>query len=1293
MDIQTLDPLELAGEWEFYWEQLLTPEVLASSVPRKGLMHVPGTWTHSKEGFPSFGYATYRLRVLLESPQHVSLYFPPSIWSAARIYVDGEEIAHFGEMGTNEETAKGGLGIILHGFQTKDNSFDIVVQVANFEIFLAGIAIAPQMGSLTSLMERRAKGLMIDVFVVGALFIMGLYNFCLYILRTKVRSTLWFGCLCVFIAVYVSSMRAGLIEILLPGLGFNDRLRVFNLSWVAAVASFTWFVHHAFKEFYARWLCQLTSCVTLALCVVILLTPAKVFVPPTNAYHVLTACVALYTLYAIIRACRAKASDSSIFLGGLVMPLVATFSDLLSIRRIIEAPTLAGFGLLGFVFFQSFLIARRFSRAFEQAEHLSDNLQQEVKNQTYKLEAQRDKLIEQKKEIVQAHEELQRHDEQKTRFFQNISHELRTPLTLILGSLSQAEKSEQESKPIQVAARNSKRLLRLVNQLLDFQKLSVGEGDLQLKKLDLQAFLNSISQYFQPTCEQRGIRFQLDVTDRDLDRVMVNAHIDALEKIVFNYLSNALKFTPHGGEIRLTLVKVGPMARIQVADTGPGIPQDKISHLFKVFSQVDGSTKREFEGTGLGLALAKELAVKMQGSVGVDSQPGRGSIFWVDLPLCFDASHTIDLLVVDDDAALSQQIQDELLQRQICENFQVVGSANEARAVLSRYRVHCVLSDAVMPDEDGPTLLAHVAQEQPHCKRILITARSRSHRIVQKAINTARIDRIFYKPFTSELFSVLKTLIDEAKIQHSAKILDLLVIDDEESVLKSIRMMLLDSDSVTTFELVKDLDRARQMMRSHRIRCVLVDANLTAADGTDFLMEIAGLQPDCHRIMITGESGPEVLEKAINKARIDHVIYKPLQKQDLLSRVEEAIRQSPIQAPSEIEESISSDYQPKDWLLADVQAPVGLAPHDPSLDAASAPSREETILVVDDVDDMRDLIQTVLRRQGYRVVGARNGEEALGLLQNQAFDLIITDWMMPRKSGPELLADLQKDPRLAGIPTILLTAKGDDVSKVVAAREGASAYLAKPFDEVELHSTVANLLKLKEGERTIAALNRDLTENILKRFLPPHLVNEIALGHREFINEAKLSPVTILFADLCQFTKTSEELGPRRISLVLNQYFDAMTEVIFQEGGTIDKFIGDAVMVIFGAPEAMPVEEQVEKACRCARLMHEGLAALGQTWESEGMPRFEMRIGIHHGPATVGMFGGSRRSDYTVIGPTVNLASRVESVASPGEILMTSVVRDYLRDDNWEKAGSFNLKGVGGGITLYRLKQGHRKAA
>jgi class 3 adenylate cyclase len=418
-----------------------------------------------------------------------------------------------------------------------------------------------------------------------------------------------------------------------------------------------------------------------------------------------------------------------------------------------------------------------------------------------------------------------------------------------------------------------------------------------------------------------------------------------------------------------------------------------------------------------------------------------------------------------------------------------------------------------------------------------------------------------------------------------------------------------------------------------------------------------------------------------------------MKKEDVIARVETAIRESTIREQERIQDAPLEDYQPKDWHLADVALPTAIKSKDHEATQSLPPTREERVLVADDNDDMRSLIASVLRVEGYEVLSARNGQEALAIAEQERVDVVISDWMMPKMSGPELLAALQKDPKLAGIPTILLTAKGDDVSKMLAAREGVSAYLSKPFDEIELKCTVANLLKLKQGERKIAALNRDLTENVLKRFLPPQLVNEIAGGHKEFLDGVHTHQVTIMFADLCRFTENSSQLGPSKIAKVLNEYLDVMTDIIFAYRGTIDKFIGDAIMVIFGAPEKMEAVEQARKACSCAMEMQFALHQLCEKWARDGMPEFKMRIGLHSGPATVGMFGGSKRSDYTVIGPTVNLASRVEGVAGEGEIFITSIVRDYLDDDSWEMAGNFQLKGIPGQTPLFRLKAARQKAA
>ena len=177
-------------------------------------------------------------------------------------------------------------------------------------------------------------------------------------------------------------------------------------------------------------------------------------------------------------------------------------------------------------------------------------------------------------------------------------------------------------------SRNTNRLFRLVNQLLDFQKLSQLPTSIKTQKIEISDFLVSIMDQFRPACINKGVSFKSDYND---EKLYVKGEIDAIEKILFNYLSNALKFTDPGGEISVSLTQNPQFIRISVTDTGPGISERDQERLFEVFTQIDDTSTREHEGTGLGLALVKKLARAMSGEVGVESKVGKGSTFWVDL--------------------------------------------------------------------------------------------------------------------------------------------------------------------------------------------------------------------------------------------------------------------------------------------------------------------------------------------------------------------------------------------------------------------------------------------------------------------------------------------------------------------------------------------------------------------------------------------------------------------------------------------------------------------------------------
>ncbi|MCI0693346.1 ATP-binding protein [candidate division KSB1 bacterium] len=244
-------------------------------------------------------------------------------------------------------------------------------------------------------------------------------------------------------------------------------------------------------------------------------------------------------------------------------------------------------------------------------------------------------------------QKLQEIDEMKSRFFANISHEFRTPLTLILGPVEQIRAGEFKGN-VQEAygmiLRNGRRLLRLINQLLDLAKLEAGRMSLQARPENIISFLKGLALSFASAAERKRITLTFSSLE---EKLIAYIDRDKLEKIVSNLLSNALKFTPEGGSVTVAVgsgsrTQVLPTAtatasanfiEISVTDTGSGIPAKLLDKIFDRFYQVDASHTREHEGTGIGLALTKELVELHHGEILVQSEVGRGTTFNVRLPL------------------------------------------------------------------------------------------------------------------------------------------------------------------------------------------------------------------------------------------------------------------------------------------------------------------------------------------------------------------------------------------------------------------------------------------------------------------------------------------------------------------------------------------------------------------------------------------------------------------------------------------------------------------------------------
>jgi len=254
----------------------------------------------------------------------------------------------------------------------------------------------------------------------------------------------------------------------------------------------------------------------------------------------------------------------------------------------------------------------------------------------YREFALRFELDRNKQVLEEANRKLKELDEVKTRFFANISHELRTPLTLLLAPIETMRRQkahmfdEQTREWLATMEANGLRLLKLINDLLDLVKLESGHMDVRRDSVNLNDFLKGLRSSVQKMADDKRVHLSAEV-DPEVSSVVTDR--DKLEKILLNLVFNAIKFTPAKGQVTIRAKKVGDYAQIEVVDTGMGIAEANIPYLFTRFWQADTSAQRKYQGTGIGLALVKELVEVQGGSVAVTSKEGQGTTMTVRLPV------------------------------------------------------------------------------------------------------------------------------------------------------------------------------------------------------------------------------------------------------------------------------------------------------------------------------------------------------------------------------------------------------------------------------------------------------------------------------------------------------------------------------------------------------------------------------------------------------------------------------------------------------------------------------------
>lgn len=353
------------------------------------------------------------------------------------------------------------------------------------------------------------------------------------------------------------------------------------------------------------------------------------------------------------------------------------------------------------------------------------------------------------------------------------------------------------------------------------------------------------------------------------------------------------------------------------------------------------------------------------------------------------------------------------------------------------------------------------------------------------------------------------------------------------------------------------------------------------------------------------------------------------------------------------------------------------------------------VLVVDDNEMNRDLLSRRLQRQGYTVVMAIDGLQALEKVKSQTFDLVLLDVMMPQMNGYQVLEHLKADPNLRHIPVIMISAL-DDLDSVVRCIEmGAEDYLFKPFNPTLLKARISACLekkRLRDQEQAFLKqiqAEQEKSERLLLNILPKPIADRLKQGQHTIADS--FTEVTVLFADLVNFTQLSASLTPTELVELLNQIFSVFDQLTEKHGLEKIKTIGDAYLVVGGLPT--PQMNHAEAVAEMALEMQQALVDLptalslaadaGAAGAANPDQPLTMRIGIHTGPVRAGVIGTSKFT-YDLWGDTVNTASRMESLSLPGKIQVTAATYSLLKDKyRFEVRGAIEVKGKGEMTTYF----------
>jgi signal transduction histidine kinase/CheY-like chemotaxis protein len=728
----------LDGEWGLFWKKLIPPDSLnAAGTP--SYIAFPQLWKDiSLNGkfLPSQGYATYALTVLLPKKRPRIGMEVPDVYCAYKLFVNGVVQVQNGEPAITPDRATPFWATRTIALPSGErDTLVIVLQVANFWHAKGGPYKQILLGDKDWLFQKKNRDNAFDLVLGGCMFMGGLFFLGLFVFGRHDKTTFYFSLFCILYSYRMVGTDGYVLHTLFTNLNWFITIRIEYITLSLGAVLFCSYTRHLFPDDTHPlvmkgmiWFCLLYTVFNIV-------TPPIVFTGLLNFFlAVMFVCIG-YALYVNLRAARKRRSGSLYaLLSTVIMLLILLLSNLHYFGFIPPLKLIVFIGYLAFFFLQSLSLSHRFADTYKKATH-------------------------------QAQQGLKA----KSEFLSTMSHEIRTPLNAVIGMthlLLGSKPRTDQKEDLDVLLFSANNLLSIVNNILDYNKIEEGKISFEQIPMDLIAISRNIVAGLKTAAQEKGIALLMEVDGR-LDNKLIGDPTRT-SQVINNLVHNAIKFTQDGSVrlcIQVSYLSGGSATvMVRVEDTGIGIAREKQNMIFDRFTQADSSTSRRYGGTGLGLAITKRI-LELQGvNLQLDSEPGKGSIFYFtqDFPMSNEAvgerregsngtAQTrllkgVSLLLVEDNP-LNVLVAQTILQNSGAV-VDVAANGQEALDMLDTERHQLVLMDLHMPVMDGYEATVLLRKRGYTLPIIALTASTPTE--VESEAFAAGLTDVVVKPFNPE---------------------------------------------------------------------------------------------------------------------------------------------------------------------------------------------------------------------------------------------------------------------------------------------------------------------------------------------------------------------------------------------------------------------------------------------------------------------------------------------------------------------------------------------------------------